>query len=132
VSVPVCASVCVSLSRPCVCVCVCVCVSHTHTHSISLAFSRFHLFLLSPDHNNRAVVSLVFSSSFPSFFFSLYHSNLGAVVSFFGALLGSAVIYIIPGMMYRRAREAQLAASGSSEPLGLDYRIAGKLSQVRI
>ena len=49
------------------------------------------------------------------------------MVSFFGALLGSAVIYIIPGMMYRRAREAQLAASGSSEPMGLDYRIAGGL-----
>jgi hypothetical protein len=84
------------------------------------------LFLFSPYRNNQAVVSF---SSFASSFscFSLYHSNLGAVVSFFGALLGSAVIYIIPGMMYRRAREAQLAASGSSEPMGLDYRIAGGL-----
>eukprot|EP00802_Teleaulax_amphioxeia_P009024 Tamp_09039.p1 GENE.Tamp_09039~~Tamp_09039.p1 ORF type:complete len:503 (+),score=69.24 Tamp_09039:91-1509(+) len=54
-------------------------------------------------------------------------SDLGAVVSFFGALLGSAVIYVIPGMMFRRARKAELAASGSSAPLGLDYTIAGGL-----
>lgn len=54
-------------------------------------------------------------------------TDLGAVVSFFGALLGSMVIYTIPAMMYRRARKAQLAASGRQEPLGIDYHISGGL-----
>jgi len=54
-------------------------------------------------------------------------SDLGAVVSFFGALLGSMVIYTIPAVMYRKARKAELATSGSTEPLGMNYHIAGGL-----
>lgn len=50
--------------------------------------------------------------------------DLGAVVSFFGALLGSAVIYVLPSLMYRSARRAELAPG---EDPGPDYRAAGAL-----
>ena len=60
--------------------------------------------------------------------------DLGAVVGFFGALLGSAVIYVIPSLMYRSARRADAAAAsaragGGEEEAGLgaDYRVAGAL-----
>lgn len=55
-------------------------------------------------------------------------SDLGAVVSFFGALLGSAVIYVIPAIMFRKARKMEIAASANkAQAVGLDYTISGGL-----
>ena len=61
--------------------------------------------------------------------------DLGAVVGFFGALLGSAVVYVLPGLMYRAARDSELAAAGPApgggrQDPGPDYRAAGVLIPV--
>ena len=43
----------------------------------------------------------------------LTYADVYSVVSFFGALLGSMVIYTIPALMYRKARGMEIAASGA-------------------
>ena len=43
----------------------------------------------------------------------LTYAEIYSVVSFFGALLGSMVIYTIPALMYRKARGMEIAASGA-------------------
>eukprot|EP00281_Chroomonas_sp_CCMP1168_P024784 CAMPEP_0206238452 /NCGR_PEP_ID=MMETSP0047_2-20121206/14827_1 /ASSEMBLY_ACC=CAM_ASM_000192 /TAXON_ID=195065 /ORGANISM="Chroomonas mesostigmatica_cf, Strain CCMP1168" /LENGTH=515 /DNA_ID=CAMNT_0053662997 /DNA_START=70 /DNA_END=1618 /DNA_ORIENTATION=+ len=54
--------------------------------------------------------------------------DLGVVVSFLGALLGSFVIYVFPSMMYRGARRKELEQSGNKDAaLGTDYHAAGAL-----
>mmetsp|Transcript_20269 Transcript_20269/g.47048 ORF Transcript_20269/g.47048 Transcript_20269/m.47048 type:complete len:509 (-) Transcript_20269:82-1608(-) len=52
-------------------------------------------------------------------------SDLGVVVAFLGALLGSFVIYVFPSLMYRKAREIEVATT--KEELGIDHTIAGAL-----
>lgn len=62
---------------------------------------------------------------------SMVLRDLGVVVSFLGALLGSFVIYVFPSMMYRGARQAQLKKAGNEkEALGLDYHVAGSLISI--
>jgi hypothetical protein len=57
--------------------------------------------------------------------------DLGAVVGFFGALLGSAVVYVLPGLMFRAAvrRNAAAGAAGAAVDAAVvgdaDYRAAG-------
>ena len=59
--------------------------------------------------------------------------DLGAVVGFFGALLGSAVVYVLPGLMYRAAvrRHPAAGAAGAAADGGAvgdaDYRAAGAM-----
>jgi len=54
-------------------------------------------------------------------------SDLGVVVSFLGALLGSFVIYVFPSLMYRRARKAEVERASEPAALGMDYHVAGGL-----
>ena len=54
------------------------------------------------------------------------------VVGFFGALLGSAVVYILPGVMYRAAARRSAAAEGKTLPAGGDYLAAGLLIWVSL
>ncbi len=79
--------------------------------------------------------SLLLSLSPPSL--QVLH-DLGAVVGFFGALLGSAVVYVLPGLMFRAAVRRSAAAAGSSGGFaiageeeatvgGWDYHAAGAM-----
>ena len=54
-------------------------------------------------------------------------SDLGVVVSFLGALLGSFVIYVFPSLMYRPARKAEVERGSEPAALGMDYHVAGGL-----
>jgi hypothetical protein len=66
--------------------------------------------------------------------------DLGAVVGIFGALLGSAIVYVLPGLMFRAAVRRNAAAAAASPEAaaaaaavdgaavgGADYRAAGAM-----